>query len=68
MNTEAERIYTKNDKKDTQDKSDDPYLSKYDFEIKLANWQRILIIILNILTGGLGTLIEPFLIEKKKKD
>ena len=67
MRTEAERIYTKKENKDTQDKSDDPYLSIYDFEIKLDNWKRILIIILNILTGGVGTLIEPFLIEKKKK-
>ena len=40
---------------------------KYDFEIKLDLWKSILILILNILTGGLGTLLVPFLNQKKKK-
>ena len=66
MNTEAERTYTRRENRDTQDSSDDSYSSKYDFEIKLVKWKKILIIILNIFTGGLGTLIEPFLIEKKR--
>ena len=33
---------------------------------KLHIWKKILILFLNILTGGLGTLIEPFLNEKKR--
>ena len=40
---------------------DDPFY----FEIELLTWKKILIFILNILTGGLGTMIEPFLIKKK---
>ena len=67
MVIESERTYARNEIGDTQDNSDDPYLSKYDFEIKLANWKRVLITILNIFTGGIGTLIEPFLNEKPKK-
>lgn len=39
---------------------------KYDFEIKLDLWKSILILILNILTGGLGTLLVPFLNQKKR--
>ena len=37
---------------------------KYDFEIKLDLWKSILILILNLLTGGLGTLLVPFLNQK----
>jgi len=40
---------------------DDPFY----FVIELLTWKKILIFILNILTGGLGTMIEPFLIKKK---
>lgn len=67
MGIESERTYARNEIGDTQDNSDDPYLSKYDFEIKLANWKRLLIIILYYLTLGLRTLIESFLNEKAKK-
>ena len=68
MRIETERTYTRNEfKKDNEDNSYNPYLSKYDFEIKLANWKRVLITILNIFTGGIGTLIEPFLNERPKK-
>ena len=68
MNTE-ERIYTKKENRDNQDNQDNQgnsYSYMYDFEIKLHIWKKILILLLNILTGGLGTLIEPFLNEKKK--
>ena len=68
MSIETERTNTRNKfKKDTEDNSYDPHLSKYDFEIKLAKWKRVSITILNIFTGGIGTLIEPFLNEKPKK-
>ena len=63
MSTE-ERIYTKKENRDNQDNS---YSYMYDFEIKLHIWKKILILFLNILTGGLGTLIEPFLNEKNRK-
>ena len=53
------------DNSDNSDNSDDSYSYKYDFEIKLHIWKKILILFLNILTGGVGTLIEPFLNEKK---
>lgn len=36
----------------------------FNFEIKLLTWKKILIFVLNILTGGLGTIIEPFLNQK----
>ena len=39
---------------------------KYDFEIKLDLWKSILILILNIFTGGLGTLLVPFSNQKKR--
>ena len=66
MNTE-ERIYTKKENRDNQDNQDNSYSYMYDFEIKLHIWKKILILLLNILTGGLGTLIEPFLNEKNRK-
>ena len=69
MNTE-ERIYTKKENRDNQDNQDNQgnsYSYMYDFEIKLHIWKKILILLLNILTGGLGTLIEPFLNEKNRK-
>ena len=40
---------------------------QYDFEIELFFWQKILILVLNIFTGGLGTLLLPFLNRKKKQ-
>lgn len=43
------------------------FSEKYDFEIILSCWQKILIIILNILTGGFGTMLTPFMNKKKKK-
>ena len=63
MTTESERVYT-NERQETSRDSND---YSYDFEIKMNGWKTLLIIILNILTGGLGTLIEPFLNEKRKK-
>ena len=36
----------------------------YYFEVELFTWKKILILILNILTGGLGTMLEPFLYQK----
>ena len=43
------------------------FSEKYDFEIILDTWQKIFITILNILTGGFGTIITPFMNKKKKK-
>ena len=63
MATESERVYT-NERQETSRDSND---YSYDFEIKMNGWKTLLIIILNILTGGLGTLIEPFLNEGSKK-
>ena len=71
MQTDSARVYG-NEHQDInelpntneyQDTSENPY----DFEIKMDTWKTILITILNILTGGLGTLIEPFLNKKSKK-
>ena len=42
-------------------------IGQYDFEILLSSWQKILIFVLNIFTGGLGTLLLPFLNKKKKQ-
>ena len=42
-------------------------IGQYDFEILLSGWQKILILVLNIFTGGLGTLLLPFLNKKQKK-
>jgi len=42
-------------------------IDKYDYDIDLHIWQKILILVLNIFTGGLGTLLLPFLNKKKKK-
>ena len=36
----------------------------YYFEVELFTWKKLLILILNILTGGLGTMLEPFLYKK----
>ena len=38
----------------------------YDLEIELSLFQKIILFILNILTGGLGTILEPFLNKKNK--
>ena len=43
------------------------FSEKYDFEISLSTWQKIFITILNILTGGFGTILTPFMNKKKKK-
>ena len=43
------------------------FSEKYDFEIILSRWQKILITILNILTGRFGTILTPFMNKKKKK-
>ena len=40
--------------------------SEYNFEIELSCCQKVLIIFLNILTGGLGTILVPFLNKKRK--
>lgn len=45
----------------------DKYInSDYDFEIDLNLQQKILVLILNILIGGLGTILVPFLNRKRK--
>ena len=38
----------------------------YNFEIELSCYQKVLVIVLNILTGGLGTMLVPFLNKKRK--
>ena len=38
----------------------------YNFEIELSCYQKVLVIVLNILTGGLGTILVPFLNKKRK--
>ena len=38
----------------------------YNYEIELSNFHKILIVILNILTGGIGTMLVPFLNKKRK--
>ena len=38
----------------------------YNFEIELSCCQKVLVIVLNILTGGLGTILVPFLNKKRK--
>ena len=38
----------------------------YDLEIELSLFQKIILFILNIMTGGLGTILEPFLNKKNK--
>ena len=43
------------------------FTDKYDFEIILSGWKKIIIFILNFLTGGFWTILTPFLNEKKKK-
>ena len=63
MSTESVRIYS-TEHQETSGNSND---YSYDFEIKMDKWKAILIIILNILTGGFGTIIETFLNEKPKK-
>jgi len=40
---------------------------EYDYDIVLYIWQKILILVLNICTGRLGTLLLPFLNKRKKK-
>ena len=46
----------------------DNYINnEYNFEIELSCCQKVLIIFLNILTGGLGTILVPFLNKKRKK-
>ena len=56
-------------KENTQSNLDNIYSfsEKYNFEIILSLWQKILITILNILTGGFGTILTPFMNKKKKK-
>ena len=43
------------------------FSEKYNFEISLSTWQKIFITILNIFTGGFGTILTPFMNKKKKK-
>ena len=39
----------------------------YNYEIELLLYKKILIVVLNILTGGIGTMLVPFLNKKGKK-
>ena len=41
--------------------------NKYNFEIELSTCQKIIIIFLNIFTGGIGTILVPFLNKKKTR-
>ena len=47
-------IYTR---REIESDFNDYIVDKYDFEIVLYLWQKILIFVLNIFTGGLGTLL-----------
>ena len=68
MSTEAEGNLKRSEyTQENSDNSDNSYSSKYNFEIKIDIWKIVLIIFLNLLTGGLGTLIEPFLLKSTKK-
>lgn len=37
-----------------------------DLEIELSLFQRIILFLLNIMTGGMGTILEPFITKKNK--
>ena len=63
MYSEVSIIYAK----EFQNDFNDYIIDQYDFEILLSGWQKILILVLNIFTGGLGTLLLPFLNKKQKK-
>ena len=41
--------------------------NKYNFEIELSTCQKIIIIFLNIFTGGIGTILVPFLNKKRQE-
>ncbi len=41
-------------------------LGEYNYEIELSDIQKAIVIILNILTGGIGTILVPFLNKKRK--
>ena len=45
---------------------DNYVLKDYNYEIELSDFQKILVVILNILTGGIGTILLPFLNKKRK--
>ena len=53
-------------RKEIESVFNDYIVDKYDFEIDLDPWQKILIFVLNIFTGGLGILLLPFLNKKRK--
>ena len=52
---------------DVNNSNRDIFDNDYNFEIDLSKNQKILVIILNLLSGGLGTMIVPFLNKKKNK-
>jgi len=61
-------IISRRERQSQEQKIIDAYIKhQYDFEIDLEIWQKYLILILNIFTGGLGTLLVPFLNHKKEK-
>jgi len=62
METEENRVEIINREEDLNTNNED---NPYNFEIELLSWKKILIFILNIFTGGLGTMIEPFLTKKR---
>ena len=41
-------------------------IGDYNYEIELSGCQKFIILILNILTGGFGTILVPFLNKKRK--
>lgn len=62
QDTEREEIETADNNNDL-----DYYnFEDYNYEIELSNFHKILIVILNILTGGIGTMLVPFLNKKRK--
>jgi hypothetical protein len=61
MESEGNRVRVYRRGEDIED------ISYNDLDVDLSLWQKILIIFLNLMAGGLGTMLEYFLNKKKKK-
>ena len=46
--------------------NENKYEGDYNYEIELSSFQKFLVFFLNLLTGGLGTMLVPFLNKKRK--
>ena len=46
---------------------DEKIFEPYNYEIIIPCWEKVLVVVLNILTGGLGTILLPFLNKKKDR-